>query len=48
VSAELSVVRLAMLFDRLKKIGSVREKQIPSHAEVTSVQLKIEILSTAR
>ena len=48
VSAELSVVRLAVLFDRLKKIGPVQEKQIPSYAEVTSVQLKIEILPMAQ
>jgi hypothetical protein len=48
LSSELNVAQLPILFDRLKKIGSVREKQIPSHAEVTSVQFKIEILPTAR
>jgi hypothetical protein len=48
VSAELSVVRLRMLFDRLNKIGLVQEKQIPSYPEVNSLQLKIEILPTTQ
>ena len=48
VSAELSVVRMPMLFDRLKEIGGVQEKQIPSYPEINTIQLKIEILPIAQ